>query len=191
MKYDLEKRIFLLEKYIKFEQISSVQHAYRSKFKNEPAPGHNTIMGIVSAFKTTGSVLPKPPIKKQPCEKREEAKHQLKDMVAWFGHIFEPKSILRPRNLANTCLIDFARRSASQTLQTSQVAQARGSWLRKTSGICHLVLVSGRPSQVFFYFSDEAYFYLTQPINSQNNRIWAEDQPLEGAWKCRYTTRKF
>ena len=59
MKYDLEKRIFLLEKYIKFEQISSVQHAYRSKFKNKPAPGHNTIMGIVSAFKTAGSVLPK------------------------------------------------------------------------------------------------------------------------------------
>ena len=62
MKYDLEKRIFLLEKYIKFEQISSVQHAYWSKFKNEPAPGHNTIMSFVSAFKTTDSVLSKPPI---------------------------------------------------------------------------------------------------------------------------------
>ena len=33
-------------------------------------------------------------------------------------------------------------------------------------------------SSFFFYFSDEAYFYLTLPINSQNNRIWTEDQPL-------------
>ena len=64
MKYDLEKPIFLLEKYIKFEKISTVQHAYRSKYKNEPVPDHSTIMGIVSEFKTTGSVLSKPSIKK-------------------------------------------------------------------------------------------------------------------------------
>jgi hypothetical protein len=38
MNYDLEKRIFLLEKYIKFEKISTAQHAYRSKYKNEPVP---------------------------------------------------------------------------------------------------------------------------------------------------------
>ena len=34
MKYDLEKRIFLFEKYIKFEKISTVQHAYISFRKN-------------------------------------------------------------------------------------------------------------------------------------------------------------
>ena len=57
MKYDLEKRIFLLVKYIKFEKISTLQHAYRSKYKNEPVSDRSTIMGIVSAFKTTGSVF--------------------------------------------------------------------------------------------------------------------------------------
>ena len=64
MKYDLEKPIFLLEKYIKFEKISTVQHAYRSKYKNEPVPDHSTIMGskiLAMSF----------PIKKQPREKRE------------------------------------------------------------------------------------------------------------------------
>ena len=35
MKYDLEKRIFLLEKYIKFDSITAVQRAYTSKYKNE------------------------------------------------------------------------------------------------------------------------------------------------------------
>ena len=29
-------------------------------------------------------------------------------------------------------------------------------------------------------FSDEAYFPLTQPLNRQNNRIWAKEKPSEG-----------
>ena len=28
--------------------------------------------------------------------------------------------------------------------------------------------------------SDEAYFYLTLPLNKQNNRIWSGSRPLEG-----------
>ena len=28
--------------------------------------------------------------------------------------------------------------------------------------------------------SDEAYFYLTLPSNKQNNRNWADCQPIEG-----------
>lgn len=56
MKYDLEKRLFLVEKYIKFEKVSAVQHAYKTKYKNVPAPDHSTIIGIVSALKKTGPV---------------------------------------------------------------------------------------------------------------------------------------
>jgi hypothetical protein len=29
-------------------------------------------------------------------------------------------------------------------------------------------------------FSDEAYFYLTLPLNKQNNRTWSESAPLIG-----------
>ena len=31
--------------------------------------------------------------------------------------------------------------------------------------------------------TDEAYFYLTLPANKQNNRIWAESDPMEGIKK--------
>jgi hypothetical protein len=32
----------------------------------------------------------------------------------------------------------------------------------------------------FFVCSDEVYFYLTLLLNKQNNRIWADSQPLVG-----------
>ena len=32
----------------------------------------------------------------------------------------------------------------------------------------------------FFVCSDEVYFYLTLPLNKQNNCIWADSQPLVG-----------
>ena len=32
----------------------------------------------------------------------------------------------------------------------------------------------------FFFFSDEAYFYLTLPLNHQNNRVWSDSQPCVG-----------
>ena len=35
-------------------------------------------------------------------------------------------------------------------------------------------------AKFFFICSDEAYFYLTMPINKQNNRIWADSQPAIG-----------
>lgn len=180
MKYDLEKRIFLLEKYIKFEQISSVQHAYRSKFKNEPAPGHNTIMGIVSAFKTTGSVLPKPPIKKQPCEKREEAKNQLKDMVA-DSATFSSRKASSALGISQTLVLSILHDDLHlKPYKHHKWHKLEVHDYEKRVEFATWFLSLAAQVKFFFYFSDEAYFYLTQPINSQNNRIWAEDQPLEG-----------
>ena len=41
--------------------------------------------------------------------------------------------------------------------------------------------ISGPKDQVFFFIcSDEAYFYLTLPINKQKNRMWSNSRPLEG-----------
>ena len=31
----------------------------------------------------------------------------------------------------------------------------------------------------WFIFSDEAYFYLTESINKQNNRMWLESRPID------------
>jgi hypothetical protein len=61
MRLELEKRIFLIEKYIKFDNVLQVQRAFRMKYRNEKAPSHSTIMNMYSVFKKTGSVKPMPP----------------------------------------------------------------------------------------------------------------------------------
>ena len=50
MKYDFQKRIFLLKNYNKFENISAVQRAYRTKYQNETAPSRSVIFNIVFVF---------------------------------------------------------------------------------------------------------------------------------------------
>ena len=35
-------------------------------------------------------------------------------------------------------------------------------------------------SRQFYFFSDEAYFYLILPLNHQNNRVWSDSQPCVG-----------
>ena len=48
MKYDIQKRIFLVKKYYEFQSFALVQRAYRSKYKNETTPSNNTILNMVS-----------------------------------------------------------------------------------------------------------------------------------------------
>ena len=148
LKYDREKPIFLLEKYIKFEKISAVQHAYRSKYKNEPVPDHSTIMGIVSEFKTTGSVLPKHSIMKQPREKREEAK-----MVADSATFSSRKG---PRNLANTCLIELHDDLHLKAYKHHQWHKLEVHDYEKRVEFAIWFLSLAAQVKFFFYFSDEA-----------------------------------
>ena len=44
----------------------------------------------------------------------------------------------------------------------------------------HWFLSRPKEAKYFFICSDEAYFYLTLPINKQNNRMWSDSRPLEG-----------
>ena len=56
MKYDSEKRVFMVNKYAELKNATKVQRAWRSKFKNVPAPDYNTILYNVRKFEKTGSV---------------------------------------------------------------------------------------------------------------------------------------
>jgi hypothetical protein len=137
-------------------------------------------MGIVSAFKTTGSVLPKPPIKKQPCEKREEAKNQLKDMVA-DSATFSSRKASSALGISQTLVLSILHDDLHlKPYKHHKWHKLEVHDYEKRVEFATWFLSLAAQVKFFFYFSDEAYFYLTQPINSQNNRIWAEEQPLEG-----------
>ena len=82
MKYDLKKRIFLVKKFYKFDDIAQVQRAFRSQYKNDRAPSSSTIKNIVSNFEKTGSVGYVKPQRRERVEKREQAKNQLQDLFS-------------------------------------------------------------------------------------------------------------
>ena len=84
MKYNIQERVFLVKKYYESHNITSVQKAYRSNFKNSDAPSWSVIKNIISNFEKSGSVGHVPPKPKEPSKKREEAKNQLKTMVSDF-----------------------------------------------------------------------------------------------------------
>ena len=56
MKQDVEKRIFLKNKYNELKNITLVQRAYRKNYKCKQTPGSNTILNIVNNYNNTGSV---------------------------------------------------------------------------------------------------------------------------------------
>ena len=84
MKFDIEKRIFLVKMFYKLGHLSSVQKAFRTHFNNHEVPSFPTIKNIISNFEKIGSVglLPRKP--KEPTQKRENAKKQLESMVSDF-----------------------------------------------------------------------------------------------------------
>ena len=54
--------------------ISLVQRAWRTEFKNEKAPDAKVIKNIINSFEKTGSVVHIPRIVRDTTQKRQEAK---------------------------------------------------------------------------------------------------------------------
>jgi hypothetical protein len=73
MKYDIEKRNFLLKKFHEKKSYVLVQRSWRTHFKNQPAPSPNNIKEIVRRFEETCSLDPRPRRKKTPAPRVQEA----------------------------------------------------------------------------------------------------------------------
>ena len=84
MKYSLEIRVFLVKTFYNLQHMSLVQRAFRTRFKSSDAPSVQTIKNLISNFEKTGSVGHVAPKPKNPSQKREIAKNQLKTMVSDF-----------------------------------------------------------------------------------------------------------
>jgi hypothetical protein len=80
MKYDLEKRVFLANSYIKFESIVRVQRAFRTKYKFIKAPNESVIKNIVNNFKNNGSVCRKIPKNKKKTVRTEATINSIKNL---------------------------------------------------------------------------------------------------------------
>ncbi len=131
-------------------------------------------------FKETGSVKPMPPKPKQSNQKRLEAQIQLKTMIA------DPTSF-STRKAA--CALGMSHTTILSILHDDFHFKAYKYhfWhkLEEHDYEKRVILPNGSfrwPPELsfFFYFSDEAYFYLTLLLNKQNNRIWSGENPFQG-----------
>jgi hypothetical protein len=180
MKYDLKKRIFLLKNYYKFQSFAMVQSAYRVEFKSKIAPDRKVILNIVNTFEKTGSVSPIPPKHKEISETRKVAKNELEIMVSDFPNLSIRKAAsavnVSPTLVFHILHDDFHLKS----YKYQDWHKLEDTDYEKRVKFAQWVLSWPKQSSFYLICSDEAYFYLTLPLNKQNNRVWGHSRPFEG-----------
>ena len=87
MLYDIQKRIFLVQKYYEIKHFTLIQRAFRTKYKSSTAPNQNTIINLINDFEKIGSVAFVIINRKKSSEKRIVAQNQLKSMIDQFPNL--------------------------------------------------------------------------------------------------------
>jgi hypothetical protein len=180
MKYDLKKRVFLLKKYFEFKEIVLVQRAYRTEFKCKDAPSHCIIKNIAFTFEKTGSVMYMAPKLKEISKKRNDAVNQVKKVISENPTLSSRKAVSLvnvSRSLILSVLHDDLHLK-SYKIQEWQKLEPHD--YQKRVDFANWFLNRPKNSEFNLICCDEAWFFLTQPINKQNNRFWSESRPLEG-----------
>lgn len=179
MKYNLEERLFLVETFVKCSNATLVQKAWRTKYKNKTAPDIRTIKNMMSTYKKTGSVMPAKRTKGVPTAIRQEAKTLLKKVVAENPSLSTRKAASVAQISQTLARIILRKDLGLKPYKPQIVQKLLPTDYAKRLEFAEWYLSQSAEVQQNMIFSDEAWFYLTQPINKQNNRIWAESNPNE------------
>ena len=178
MRYDIEKRTFLIKKFHELKNIRKVQKAWRTKFISSKAPDYKTIKNLVDKFEKLGLVENKPRKLVNNVRKREDAKKQLKSL-------FEEKPGLSIRKASQQVGIsygmtrDILRKDLElKPYKYNECQKLEPSDFPKRLNFANWFIKQPKNNKFFFICSDEAYFYLTESVNKQNNRLWLASRPL-------------
>jgi len=180
MKYDIPQRVFLLKNFYELKEICLVQRRFRNEYPKFGTPSRSVIMNIVSNFEKYGSVAHVPPKQKNPGQKREMVKNQLENLVSDFPNLSIRKAAsavgVSPTLVYHIFHDDLHLKPYKFHLWHKLEDKDHGKRLNFAHWILKL------PLSAFDYLicSDEAYFYLTLPVNNQNNRQWSKSQPYIG-----------
>ena len=102
MKYDLEKRVFLNEKFIKTQNIALVQSSFKDKYRSKQAPSQSTILN--KNYKNTGSVGRKQIIAKKRTVRTD-------DLIKSIKNLFLEDRKLSLKNAANLFLLSNKKKA--------------------------------------------------------------------------------
>jgi hypothetical protein len=180
MIYDRQKRIFFVKSFYEKKSIIAVQRAYKAKYRVKIAPHRDSIMAAVRNFEKNGTVDIVNQKKGVKSETRIKAKNELIQMVSENPAISSRKAasaLQVSQSLIITILHDDLHLKPYK-LHDWHKLEERDYAPRVEFATWFLSLPIH--SENWFICSDEAYFSLTLPLNKQNNRIWADSQPVVG-----------
>lgn len=183
MKYNISQRVFLVKMFYELKEICSVQRCFRQKYPKISTPSHTTIKNIVSNFEKYGSVGHVAPKPKNPGQKRENAKNQLENLVAEFPNLSIRKAASAVGVSPTLVYHIFHDDLHLKPYKFHIWHKLEDKDYQKRVNFANWFIKLPKSTIDNIIFSDEAYFYLTLPVNNQNNRQWSESQPCLGVEK--------
>ena len=140
----------------------------------------------MSKFEKTGSVGHIAPKLKNPSPKREAAKIQLKNMVSEFSSLSIRKAS-SALGVSPTLVYHILHDDLHQKpYKFHQWHKLEDTDYEKRLKFAHWFLKIPAAVKMHLFCTDEAYFYLTLPLNNQNNWSWSESQPTKCVEKLLY-----
>lgn len=137
----------------------------------------------MSNFEKYGSVAHVPPKHKNPGQKREKVKNQLENLVSEFPNLSIRKAS-SALGVSPTLVYHIFHDDIHLKPYKFHIwHKLEDMDYEKRLNFANWFLKLPKASHDYIICSDEAYFYLTLPINNQNNRQWSKSQPYIGVEK--------
>ena len=167
----------MIKKFHETKSCTSVRRAWRSKFHDNHAPDYKTIMRTVAKFESMGLVDNLHPGPAVDTEKREEVTNQLKTLISAKPNLSLRKAACAVGSSYNTVRRIFIDDLHLKPYKYQMCHKLKPTDYPKRLDFAHWFLSKPKNTPEFFICSDEAYFYLTESVNKQNNRMWCESRP--------------
>ena len=177
MAIDDRKRIFLIKKWYKLQNITLVKRAWRTKYKFEPVPHYSTIKNYVTKFEKNGSVANSTKVFATRVERRETAKNRVAALI-------KENPRLSTRKLG--CDADISHGLARLILRDDLMLYPYSVHVRhelkaadyaRRLNFADWVVNKAQIPHDSIVCTDEAWFCLTEAANKQNDRLWLDSTP--------------
>lgn len=183
MKYDFEKRTFLVEKFHQLQSITKVQRAWRTKYVSAKAPTASMIKTLAEKFKKTGSVSNAPRVRPKSDQKRNEAKNTINDLITKLPNLSICK-VAQASNVSYTMARSILKEDLKlKPYKEPSVHMLQAPDYKKRLDFAHWYFKTRKLNHEKIICTDEAYFYLTKSLNKQNNRFWLNEKTLDAVEK--------
>ena len=177
MVFSLQQRIVIVEAYLRTGSIKKMQQAFLEKYPEIKAPAKRSVQSLVKKRRETGSVEN---VKKQ-IPKLVRTPEVVIDIQQWISR--SPKKstwrLSQQVGLSRTTCQHVLKYLSMRAYRITCVQELKLPDKDKRLQYCRwlLSMAEGRLDSLLYFMSDEAWFYISGYVNSQNTRYWSSENP--------------